>query len=682
MDCPKKNILPRRLIFVKEMAPEELGLDELKPYKSIILGEITSEDVGEDFVEDCLDAIGDILKLEEDGSSKARNRTKESSEENVETSNESLEHGFIHYKLKKSVTWTDNNEIADTEHHLVLLTRNTKIDFVALYVSENSRRRAIREKFGNDNCSGLQYLTQIAPKKLNSAFFGDQVRTLWLSGMHRRVEVKADSKILSGPDLRYALDPIHDQTFYHSAVRTNHSDLESAVGISPKKSRVWTQRSSDWDDYRRSVTEILNHLENEDDSEQRPLPVLAEFAETSDLGSPYELIIQPSELLSQDVEIDDERRKRLEQWAYNTEFDIDDGSSSERIEADVYHTGVRIAEITIGLDTSDPLDVDISASMESTDNELPDVIRFEHDDEDDSNEGTSEESEFKGDEDEESDTGEVEEDEEEELPDTLIELKELCEEEDQIKVYFDSGHTLSNGSFYKARYRDQRFDKFLWLDFADYVITKEKPKESDFPAEGDHIEWDDDPSLFKWVYENWPPDEEPWEGAPRGWLACDDGNMEVADFVHLTTKEDGPSLLSLIHVKGAGSDSSGREISVSKYEKVTAQAVKHLRELDYETLGSGLKDSISTKISNYVWNDGERADRDDMVAEIEDLGTNYEAHVVVLQPHVQMSHRQETREMEGTQDYDRLMQLETLLNGAKSSCSGMGATFHVISSNE
>jgi hypothetical protein len=71
-----------------------------------------------------------------------------------------------------------------------------------------------------------------------------------------------------------------------------------------------------------------------------------------------------------------------------------------------------------------------------------------------------------------------------------------------------------------------------------------------------------------------------------------------------------------------------------------------------------------------------------MVAEIEDLGTNYEAHVVVLQPHVQKSHRQETRQNEGTQDYDRLMQLETLLNGAKSSCSGMGATFHVISSNE
>jgi hypothetical protein len=149
---------------------------------------------------------------------------------------------------------------------------------------------------------------------------------------------------------------------------------------------------------------------------------------------------------------------------------------------------------------------------------------------------------------------------------------------------------LSNGSFYKARYRDQKFDNFIWLDFDDYVITKEKPKESDFPTEGDHIEWDDDPSLFNWVYENWPPDEEPWEGAPRGWLACDDGNMEVADFVHFTTKEDESSLLSLIHVKGAGSDSSGREISVSQYEKVTAQAVKHLRVLDYKRLGAGLNE--------------------------------------------------------------------------------------------
>ena len=91
-------------------------------------------------------------------------------------------------------------------------------------------------------------------KQINDAFVGDRVRTLWLSGAHRRIATKADSKILTGIELEAALNPLEDQGYYFSSVRStlNGAALAAAagssvvIGANPRNARVWLGPSKDW----------------------------------------------------------------------------------------------------------------------------------------------------------------------------------------------------------------------------------------------------------------------------------------------------------------------------------------------------------------------------------------------------------------------------------------------------
>lgn len=690
---------------------------KLEPYKSLVLAQISSSaDLGT-LIDDCLGAIKqeeilDIRDEDEDtGETEERVRREKNCEANINSSSFNLEHGFLHYELQKSVPWTNVDDIRDTENHLVLFSRKKSINLLALYVSENSKRRSIRRKFGDSDYGGLQYLSTVPPKHLNDAFFGDQVRTLWLSGMHRRVPVKADAKVLSGQDLEYALDPLNDQTFYFSAVRSSsalgpngsenndskeraaeHRELRT-VGLSPKKSRIWTRPSGSWGHYLEGTNAILSELGETLDSndegagKDEPLPVLADVAsDDDDIGTPYDMVIQPPELLSADVEQEDDESKEDEELAYNIYFDILDagdlGDDSDIIDdptppnvvSDVYHRGDKIGRIAIELDTSDRTDVQIQ-SVETM---------FEEED------GEERENRF-----------EI--------------LERLCSSTRKLKVYYDSGHTLSGGSLYSIQFQNRPFDQFLWASFEDdYDITKEKP--SDFPTEGDKVDWDggasgeqesdedEKHSLFHWVYENWPPDSDSWtpSAAPldwkdrdgsQGWLAIDDGSMEIADFIHFREPDDENEkpILSLIHVKGSGSDSDEREISVANYEVVTGQAVKNLRHLETTDLADELESGSDSKVGTFLWKDGDPlktngtdgkvTPRSKMADVLRDQDSDFQRRVVVLQPHIRGSYYSKVRNGEKSQNEKRLQQLDALLNSARQSCNGLGAEFWVIAAD-
>jgi len=660
------------------MAPQIDRVDQLQPYKSLLLARIKDSATVTELIGDCLDDIEDLLELkaEEEAADKDRERIKISMANPAGTTQGGLENGFLHYQLRKPVTWAKPDDLRDIENHLVLLTRKQDIDFLALYASENSRRRKIRNSFASLSYEGLQHLSRVEPDHLNSAFFGNTVRTLWLSGMHRRVPVKADAKILSGQDLEYALDPLNDQTFYFTAARSR-SETFGTVGLSPKKSRIWTRRSGSWEEYREGVTQILDRLGDTEmgDEEDHPLPVLADLAkEGTDLGTPYDVVLQPPELLSSDVEQDDEEREKLEEWAYNAHFDVLEDSDPPNVEATLYHRGDEIGTIEIEIDVSDPTDINI---------EEVGVIP---------------------------DPEEIGDEEREGL---LKEIKSLCGRTRHLKVYYDSGHTLSDGSLYSVRFQDRPFEQFLWTLFDEkYDVTKEKP--SEFPGEQDTVQWDnptetqnedgDDVkrSLFQWVYQSWPPNADCWDQSeppnnweegddPQGWLAIDDGAMEIADFIHYDPDPDCP-VISLIHVKGSGSSSDKREISVANYEVVTGQAVKNLRRLENTTLAEALREGGDTKVGSFVWKDGELAEigdegdedrsrRDEMADAIEDQDTDVERRVVVIQPHIQNSYYTDVRDGSGGQNQMRLRQLDALLNGARQSCNGLGAEFWVIAAD-
>src|SRR5262249_55562631 len=142
----------------------------------------------------------------------------------------------------------------------------------------------------------------------------------------------------------------------------------------------------------------------------------------------------------------------------------------------------------------------------------------------------------------------------------IDELQSICHKISWLKVWYESGHAIVNGAVFEIRHRDEQFTGFTWGDLSGYDVSKEKFWSGVIPSNSHEIIGTED-SLFSWVKNKWrSPDAPP--SAESGWLACDDGSMEIADFIHLDDQSN-PPVLSLIHVKGAKSCKPARDISVS-----------------------------------------------------------------------------------------------------------------------
>ncbi len=222
------------------------------------------------------------------------------------------------------------------------------------------------------------------------------------------------------------------------------------------------------------------------------------------------------------------------------------------------------------------------------------------------------------------------------------------------------------------------------MDLDDTAFDKEKPLEGRrFAVEQTGSQ--DDRSLFGLVARHWPNLAN--RGAPTGWLVCDDGSMESADFIHLDDQAN-PPRLTLIHVKGSGSDNTNRELSVPDYEVVTGQAVKNLRHIDRGLLREKLAANANGVLRDAVWRDGVRQqNRDEFFRTLDGLGSKFEKRVVVFQPRVRKSVYEVTREKmdrgdKTSKDVRQLQQLDALLLGARADCYSLGAEFTVISDGD
>lgn len=258
----------------------------------------------------------------------------------------------------------------------------------------------------------------------------------------------------------------------------------------------------------------------------------------------------------------------------------------------------------------------------------------------------------------------------------------ICRNADYLTIYFDTGHTFSRGQFYTTQFRDARFGDWRWVDMDGIKVGQEKPVDGRrFAVE--NIGNDDDDSLFGLVARHWPDLE--GRGAAAGWLVCDDGAMESADFIHFDDTPDLPHL-TLIHVKGSHSEGG---LSVSDYEVVVGQAVKNLRHIDRGHLIEKLEANKNTQLLDAVWHNGVRQqNRDGVLAALTAAGSRMKKTVVVLQPCVRRSVYDDIRgRMNGgvnrpTAQIRRMLQLDALLLGARLDCFSLGANFVVIADDD
>ncbi|NTF59629.1 hypothetical protein G6L12_32370 [Agrobacterium rhizogenes] len=616
-----------------------LSSDQCMPYLSVSIYKATNGEAVSS--NELLTAIRDLAKDNADKKGTEKPRFPAVQDPSIESGGTTI--AWAHYVEKRSPSWFSGEGIADTLNQLIIVAKRG--DLYALQFSDNGLRGTVAKKILRATNGPFTRIRRLSSSEINKAFVESQVRTLWLSGTHRRTTIKPDSKILSGLELETSLDPLGDQTYYFSSVRSTMSlseQLTSAVvGASPTGSRIWIGPTRSWEEFIVNVGLILDRAANcmnDAARADRPLPILASAITTLEgIEQPYDLAFIVPEQVNDGVgHLGEDELRWLQQFGDAARFEITATAESANFEAEVYWADVRLGRLAYEFERT--LGSDVRLKIRKVDG-------FDNADRD-------------------------------------VEILKICRQPDNITAYFDTGHTFSRGHFYETRFRDAKFSDWQWVSMAHdgTAFWQEKPLDGQrFAVENTGNA--EDSSLFGMVARHWPNLDA--RGLQTGWLVCDDGAMESADFIHLNDISDPPEL-TLIHVKGSGSDNANRGISVSDYEVVVGQAVKNLRHVDRGLLREKLAKNADGVLQNAVWHDGQRQEnRGALLAILDGLGSNLKTKVVVFQPRVRRSVLNAIRGKmaDGNlvdSDVRRMQQLDALLLGARADCFSLGAAFAVI----
>lgn len=454
---------------------------------------------------------------------------------------------------------------------------------------------------------------------LNAALLSGEARGLWLRATHGHRRTKADSKTLSGQSLRDALTPIEDSTYAMGSARAEfapdplYSALTGVVGVTPRRAKVWFQASESLFDYVSSVRDLLRALAACIDaglSDDAPFPWLAaEVHDLSLVSDAYELTWcaledLPATEVTPDVEAAAEVLARASVVVRGT-------SGSANFELDVAMDG-RFGG-TLGCVVSSAGAVNLNFGFRGTQTD-PTVAR---------------------------------------------QIQDALNGSQMLTVHYESGHAITHNAIWSATLQDAEFPGWQWFDYEGYDVCREKPTSKNPQDIHDMIANPGEISLFSWVVSQF---------GDRGYLTCDDGANEVADFILFDSHNDE---LTLIHVKAAGTSNPTRGISASKFEVVSSQAVKNLRYLDQQTLLGALAKSPVPRPA--VWLYGEReADRTDFLAHLRLRSPRAPGRVIVVQPHITQTARTAALAVPTSVDGRRLRLAETLLNGARGAAVASG----------
>ncbi len=244
-----------------------------------------------------------------------------------------------------------------------------------------------------------------------------------------------------------------------------------------------------------------------------------------------------------------------------------------------------------------------------------------------------------------------------------------------IKCWYESGHAIVGGMLFKTGYSDVEYSNYIWAKFENYCVIKEKPGSSSNP---ELSKIGSDLSLFSWIKNRWSgewrtPSEFKTGRKMKGWLYCDDGAGEKADFIHVVKHCD-MWMVSLIHVKAAKSDSASRKISVGAHDTVLSQAIKNLRCTHRKILAKDLKGRLDNSENKYCWQDGSERKPDDFINFLDRISGSRSTkfRVVVVQPHTCKSY------YTAAKNSNKRKQLDVLLVSASNSVSSIGAEFFII----
>jgi hypothetical protein len=395
------------------------------------------------------------------------------------------------YRRERRAAWTTHTDFIDIEHHLLAVSGYKT--WFALFMSDASLREALNAEIAEE-AEAFEDFELIPTNKLNAVFVKGRARTLWLNNVQGRSSLKADNKVLSGIDLEDTLDPLADQSYAFSAARCQNdvAENDSTYGIAPGRSRLWFKPSKNWDGYTTTVTTLLQALDESTEEEAAPLPVLsvpiAGAFDVHQLGEAYDLSLLPSEVTNP-AEDDDADVADIEVLP-ELGFEVLDGAVPTIRVAVVSESGEDLGQYRLELTLDGAANVSWSVEPLAT--------------------GTAE---------------------------TAALLNRFTH---RINASCDGGFSISAGRIHSSQYRDLPFSGFVWTTFGHTNIRREKPT----PLAPNIIGTQD--SLFCWIRTQWSLGTLDWL-PQNGWLASNDGSLEVADFIHLS--EGLSPTITLVHVK-------------------------------------------------------------------------------------------------------------------------------------
>ncbi|EKN6297741.1 hypothetical protein DVQ54_23015, partial [Yersinia enterocolitica] len=492
---------------------------------------------------------------------------------------------YSSYQIIKAPSWFKGEGVNDIENHVIVTIAVG--DYLAFYFSEKGRKDEIRTYFGSAN---LKDVSAIEINRLNYHFINeDKIKVLWLLGIHGKNSFKADSKVLGGDSVADTLDPLSDQSYMMSAVRTGIGDSNSTIGLNPFKSSIWQGPCRNWETFENRVVEILDTLRSQINYTDNNINILASpVSDTTGLEGAYDFSLVDYELYPEDG--GQVKKDLLKSLQYNYYAEVNVSVASKNISLTIYYNGDKIGELKV-----QPKIIDYMVSYK---------IIYE-----------KEESKKKS---------------------LLDKYSKVFKHPELIRCWFESGHALINGMLFKTDYQDVSYNDFMWADFEGYNIKKEKPELGGNLALEDIGNQD---SLFCWVKNRWNGawiDRSKFNTTERtsGWLYCDDGAGEKADFIHVIEYENS-IIISLIHVKAANSNSPSRRISVGAHDIVLNQAIKNLRYCKRKNLHTDLQDRLENSKGKVCWLDNIQKNPEEFISYLSSINktSNLKLRVVVVQPH-------------------------------------------------
>lgn len=624
------------MVGVESSKIAAVRLDQIRPYASLTILECTA-----DQVDHAVESLGAMLrKSGVKVSSPSREIVAEGFDESILSASELnwlLGDGYrfdsFIVRQNKPPSWVlTESFLVDISHRIVVYLMRNRL--VGIHTDLDIVRDAIQRWVDTEPFPDFR---RVGAGSLNAAFLRGVAKGLWLRGTHVRRPSKPDAKTLSGGSAGEALLPFHDSSFVLGSARAAlPSDLglnflRGTVGTTPRKSRLWsgpTKSSTDFFMQTREALELLEGVINSRATVDQPFSLLAvEEVSLENVHGAFDIsVLEPD-----DVQI-------------STMASEDLVAAAELLQ--------DAALVVVGNPLSEEfkLRVGPNGTIRGTLSVRPEIVRGR--------------TKFK--------VG-FARDQSSSDPTVMREFVDVLNQHagDLITVYYESGHTVVNSGVYRRNFEVPPFTKWDFKNFCGFNRMREKPVDPANPARvlspqeiHDGIGKGFDNSLFSWVVKEYSD----------GWLTCDDGSGEIADFVHLGS--DGK--LSLIHVKAASSDSPGRGIAVARYEVVASQAMKNVPYLTLDLLLTRLKSPGVARPA--TWTDGGRVDdRDEMILMIQARGPKDIIEVVIVQPQVSGALvsilRDPNRTLTVGQRAEslRLKLLDSLLHSARAIVIGGGA---------